>query len=167
MGSLWGRCGSLWGHCGSLWIIVGRCGSLWVVVGRCGSLWVVVDRCGSFHVLVTTNRCQRSRHDILEQALKQALNSIVQNDDSNTDPRRVIKKVVMKSLGERDYAAQETMHHLLSLKLHRSSFKVMSVSLNGSRRVCDSASIDEVNRAPIIHFLMCMQIVNNMRVHKI
>ena len=75
--------------------------------------------------------------------LKQAFNSIVQNVDSNTDPRRVIKKVVMKSLGERDYAAQETMHHLLSLKLHSSSFKVMPVSLNGSRRVRNTASIDE------------------------
>ena len=75
--------------------------------------------------------------------LKQAFNSIVQNVDSNTDPRRVIKKVVMKSLGERDYAAQETMHHLLSLKLHSSSFKVMPVSLNGSRRVRDTASIEE------------------------
>ena len=75
--------------------------------------------------------------------LKQAFNSIVQNVDSNTDPCRVIKKVVMKSLGERDYAAQETMHHLLSLKLHSSTFKVMPVSLNGSRRVRDISSIDE------------------------
>ena len=75
--------------------------------------------------------------------LKQAFNSIVQNVQSNTDPRRAIKKVVMKSLGERDYAAQETMHHLMSVKLHSSSFKVMPVSLNGSRRVRDTARIDE------------------------
>ncbi len=75
--------------------------------------------------------------------LKQAFNSIVQNVDSNTDPHRTIKKVVMKSLGERDYAAQETMHHLLSLKLHSSSFKVMPVSLNGSRRVRDTAEEGE------------------------
>ena len=75
--------------------------------------------------------------------LKQAFNSIVQNVDSNIDPCRTIKKVVMKSLGERDFAAQETMHHLLSLKLHSSSFKVMPVCVNGSRRVCDTASIDE------------------------
>ena len=67
--------------------------------------------------------------------LKQAFSSIVQNVDNNTDPHRAIKKVIMKTLGERDYAAQETMHHLLSLKLHSSSFKVMPVSLNGSRRV--------------------------------
>ena len=38
--------------------------------------------------------------------LKQVFNSIVQNVDSNTDPRRAIKKVVMKYLGERDYAAK-------------------------------------------------------------
>ena len=75
--------------------------------------------------------------------LKQAFNSIVQNVDSSTDPHRVIKKVVVKSLGERDYAAQETMHHLLSLKLHSSSFKVLPVSLNGSRRVRDTTSIVE------------------------
>ena len=67
----------------------------------------------------------------------------MQNVDSNTDPHRIIKKVVMKSLGERDYAAQETMHDLLSLKQHSSSFKVLPVSLNGSRRVRDTASIDE------------------------
>ena len=41
----------------------------------------------------------------------------------------------MKSLGQRDYSAQEVMHHLLSLKLVSSSFKVVPVSLDGSRRV--------------------------------
>ena len=75
--------------------------------------------------------------------LKQAFNSIMQNVDSNTNPHRAIKKVVMKSLGERDYAAQQIMHHLLSLKLHSSSFKVMPVSLNGSRRVRSNTSIEE------------------------
>ena len=75
--------------------------------------------------------------------LKQAFNSIVQNVDSHTNPCRAIKKVVMKSLGERDYVAQEAMHHLLSLKLHSSSYKVMPISLNGSRRVRDSATIEE------------------------
>ena len=35
------------------------------------------------------------------------------------------------------------MHHLLSLKLHSSSFKVIPVSLNGSHRVCDNASVED------------------------
>ena len=48
----------------------------------------------------------------------------------------------MKTLGERDYAAQEVMHHLLSLKLHSSSFNVIPVSLNGSRRVNTHLSED-------------------------
>ena len=43
----------------------------------------------------------------------------------------------MKSFGQRDYSAQEVMHHLLSLKLVSSSLKVVPVSLNGSRRVKD------------------------------
>ena len=46
----------------------------------------------------------------------------------------------MKTLGERDYAAQETMHHLLSLKLHSSSFTVMPFRLNCSRRVQTNSS---------------------------
>ena len=41
--------------------------------------------------------------------LKLAFNSIVHNVDNNSDPHRAIKKVVMTTLGERDYAAQETM----------------------------------------------------------
>ena len=52
--------------------------------------------------------------------LKQTFTSIIQNMDTTSDPHKAIKKVVMKTLGERDYAAQETMHHLMSLKLHSS-----------------------------------------------
>ena len=56
----------------------------------------------------------------------------------NSNPQS-FTKIVMKTLGERDYAAQETMHHLLSLKLHSSRFTVIPVSLNGSCRVQISA----------------------------
>lgn len=71
--------------------------------------------------------------------LKQVFNSIVQSADQNSDPHKAIKKVIMKTLGERDYAAQETTHHLLSSKLHSSSFNVVPVSLNGSRRLLTSS----------------------------
>ena len=39
------------------------------------------------------------------------------NTPSNTDTHRPIKKKLRKTLGERDYAAQETMHYLLCLTL--------------------------------------------------
>ena len=41
----------------------------------------------------------------------------------------------MKSLGQRDFSAQETMHHMLSLKLVSSSFNVVPISLDGSRKI--------------------------------
>ena len=69
------------------------------------------------------------------QLLKHVFSSIVHNCTKDTNPTKLIKKVIMKSLGQRDYSAQEVMHHLLSLKLVSSSFKVVPVSLNGSRRV--------------------------------
>ena len=41
----------------------------------------------------------------------------------------------MKSLGQCDFSAQETMDHLMSLKLVSSSFNVIPISLDGSRRI--------------------------------
>ena len=52
-------------------------------------------------------------------------------------------KIVRKSLVERDYAAQVTMHHLLSLKLYSSSFNVIPVSLNGSHTVRENVQEGE------------------------
>ena len=67
--------------------------------------------------------------------MKTAFNSIVRNCNIDSSPTKLIKKVVMKSLGQRDFSAQETMHHLMSLKLVSSSFNVIPVSLNGSRKI--------------------------------
>lgn len=39
----------------------------------------------------------------------------------------------MKTLGQRDFSAQETMHYLLSLKFISSSFNIIPLNLNGSR----------------------------------
>ena len=56
-----------------------------------------------------------------------------------------LKKLVMNSLHERDYAAQETIHHLLPfIKLHSLSFKVMPVSLNISATAEEGESCTDV-----------------------
>ena len=94
--------------------------------------------------------------------LKAAFSKIMNSAPNNSDPHKAIKKVIMKTLGKRDYAAQETMHHLLSLKLHSSTFNVIPVSLKGSRRIitppqdgelCSSNSLLDVyaNRAQYGH----------------
>ena len=68
-------------------------------------------------------------------AVKEAFCSVMQTSSSESCVRQALNTVIMKSLGQRDFSAQETMHHLLSLKLVSSTFKVVSVSLDGSRKV--------------------------------
>ncbi|XP_020897308.2 uncharacterized protein LOC110236158 [Exaiptasia diaphana] len=67
--------------------------------------------------------------------LTNAFKSVLQSVHLNTKPHKAIKKIMMKTIGERDYSAQETMHLLLSLKLYSSSFDVLPINLNGSRKV--------------------------------
>ena len=68
--------------------------------------------------------------------LKLAFSNIVHNSQVNTNASSVIKKTIMKTLGQSDkFSAQETMHHLLSLNLLSASFNVVPISLNGSRRL--------------------------------
>lgn len=67
--------------------------------------------------------------------LTSAFTSVIKSVDECTNPHKAIKKIMMKSLGNRDFSAQETMHLLLSLKLYSTSFNVLPVNLNGSRKV--------------------------------
>lgn len=69
-----------------------------------------------------------------------AFSSVMCSEDAIPNTAKAVKKVMIKSLGERDYGAQETMHLLLSLKLHSSTFHVIPVNLNGSRRVETTAN---------------------------
>lgn len=69
------------------------------------------------------------------QQLKHAFNAVINDPELDNDSVKATKRLMMKSIGERDFSAQETMHQLLSLNLHSSTFKVKSFNLNGSRRV--------------------------------
>ena len=50
----------------------------------------------------------------------------------------------MKSLGQRDFSAQKTMHHIFSSKLVSSSFNVIPISLNGSRKIKTNSAEGDV-----------------------
>lgn len=67
--------------------------------------------------------------------LTNTFNSVINNINSKLDPQKAMKKVIMKTIGQRDFSAQETMHLLLSLKLYSTTFTVLPVHLNGSRRI--------------------------------
>lgn len=99
---------------------------------------VVID----YHACVEYLAKYASKGEPRSPVLKQAFNSLVKTCNNNSNPTKVMKKVIMKSLGQRDFSARETMHHLMSLKLVSSSFNVVPVSLNGSRRI-NTNSTDE------------------------
>ena len=92
---------------------------------------VVID----YHACVEYLAKYASKGEPRSPVLKQAFNSIMHSCKNNSNPAKLIKKVIMKSLGQRDFFAQETMHHLISLKLVSSSFNVVPISLNGSLRI--------------------------------
>ena len=46
-----------------------------------------------------------------------------------------MEKNALRTLGQRDFSAQETMHLLLSLKLYSTTFNVVPISLYGSRKI--------------------------------
>ena len=58
-----------------------------------------------------------SKGEPCSSVLKTAFNSFVRNCNNSSRPTKLIKKVIMKSLGQKDFSAQETMYHLLLLKL--------------------------------------------------
>ena len=66
--------------------------------------------------------------------LKDTFNAVMKNVTLN-NPQKVMKKIMIKTLGERDFSAQETMHLLLSLKMYGTTFTVLPINLNGSRRI--------------------------------
>ena len=92
---------------------------------------VVID----YHACVEYLAKYAAKSESKSHLLKQTFSSIVHNSHQETTAASVIKKTVMKTLGQRDFSAQETMHHLLSLNFISSSFNVIPLNLNGSRRL--------------------------------
>ena len=64
---------------------------------------VVIDRYACIEYLAK----YAAKGELRSPLLKSSFNSIVNNAGSNSNPLKAIKKVIMNTLGERDYAAQE------------------------------------------------------------
>ena len=68
--------------------------------------------------------------------LAETFDIVLKNTDNNSDAQKTMKKIAMRTLGQRDFSAQEIMHlPLLSLKLYSTTFNVLPVSLYGSCRI--------------------------------
>ena len=78
------------------------------------------------------------------QPLKDIYASIIRNlRDDSTASLRAVQKVLINSVGERDYSAQETCHLLLQLPMFRASRDFVVLSLDSSRAVEDHLTEDQ------------------------
>ena len=78
-----------------------------------------------------------SKPEVKSPVSKKVLDTVLTNASVNsaTNGTKIVRKLMIKSLGECDFSAQETMHQRFSLKLHSSSFTVTPVFLNACRRI--------------------------------
>lgn len=76
----------------------------------------------------------------MSSVVKTAFKNVVGKLTDSSDVHTTFKQIMLRTVGNRDYSIQEVMHHLLSLKCISTSFEVVTVSLDGSRRINMSGS---------------------------
>ena len=69
------------------------------------------------------------------QPLKEIFTTIVRSLKEDSTSLKAVQKLLINSVGERDYSAQETCHLLLQLPMFRASRDFVVLSLDGSRAV--------------------------------
>ena len=71
------------------------------------------------------------------KALRAVYDSIMQSLDDSGTSLQMVHKLLINSVGVRDYSAQETCHLLLQLPMFRASRDFVILSLDGSRELRD------------------------------
>lgn len=101
-----------------------------------------------------------SRHRVIEyitkyatkceprsETMKEVYTNIVRNLKDDSTALQVVQKLLINSVGERDFSAQETCHLLLQLPLVKSTRDYVILSLDGSRQVQEDQTESNTNRA--------------------
>ena len=104
-----------------------------------------------------------SRHKVIEyctkyvtkseprsQSLKETFTTIVHSLKEGNTSLKAVQKLLINTVGERDYSAQETCHLLLQLPMFKSSREFIVLSLDGSRAVEDQLEEGQHATAPSI-----------------
>ena len=76
-----------------------------------------------------------SKSEKISSVVRDSFVSVIKQADDHTTTSKTFKKLMMKSVGQRDMSIQEVMHQILSLQLFSSSFQVVTGSLEGSHKV--------------------------------
>ena len=88
----------------------------------------------------------------LPSAARDAFVSVVINILDNSAPQILIRKLVIKSVGERNMERQEVMHQVLELKIYRNTFQVISISLDNSNQCNLSRNKIKVDESDLEHY---------------
>lgn len=94
-------------------------------------------------VIVDVQACARymakyaAKGEPRSNAVSSIFKSCVNTLSSSSDARSVLRRAMIRAVGERDFAAQETAHMLLSLPLVSCTFTFVTLSLTGSQRLVE------------------------------
>ncbi len=80
----------------------------------------------------------KSEYRFLIKTLKSVYGTIMKTMQDDAAPIKMVQKLMVSSVGERDFSAQETCRLLLQLPLYRASRDFVVLSLDGSRQVNDN-----------------------------
>ena len=69
------------------------------------------------------------------KGLKAVYGNILKSIKDNGSSLKMVQKLMISSVGERDYSAQETCHLLMGLPMYRASRDFVYLTLDGSRQV--------------------------------
>lgn len=92
---------------------------------------VIID----YHSCIEYIAKYASKSEKMSSVVREAFTSVLHETSNDNDSARVIKKLMMRAIGQRDMSVQEVMHQLLSTKLVSSSFQIVTASLDGSRKI--------------------------------
>ena len=82
------------------------------------------------------------------QTMKQVFATIAKSLSDDSTSLKAVQKLLINSVGERDYSAQETCHLLLQLPMFKASRDFIVLSLDGSRAVEERLDEDQPATAP-------------------
>ena len=77
------------------------------------------------------------------QPLKEIFSKIVRSLKEDSSSLKAVQKLLINSVGERDFSAQETCHLLLQIPMFKASRDFVVLSLDGSRAVNDRLGEDQ------------------------
>ena len=109
---------------------------------------VDIQYCVSRHRVIEYCAKYATKCEPRSQPLKEIFSTIVRSLKDDNTSLKAVQKLLINSVGERDYSAQETCHLLLQLPMFRASRDFVVLSLDGSRAVEEQLNEDQPATTP-------------------